>query len=726
MSKLSKFIRTFSISPRIALSKAYNSFTLQSENSRLRNEAFSRSSYSLLFSLSEYVSTSFSRFPDVNSLELNSDVIKRLADNILAHRFNLLGSGWVNINKNDNYSNQKFRNIFNREESEKIQGWISVNYKPIDWQLDFKSGYRWDESVWFKDIVFGKVKGADIKVPWELGRMQHLPVLAYSAFLAHNSHSGFDKNELYINEFRNEILDFIAFNPPGFGVQWHSSMDSAIRAVNWIISYDLFISAGFDFDEQFKSVFIRSIYEHGSHISGNLEWSSGMRGNHYLADLAGLLFISSFLPPTGEINSWFVYSVCGLIEEIFFQFLPDGSNFEASTNYHFLSTEIVLYSLALILSLPKDRFNILSGGQYPKLKLSGKKAGLMMMKEHLIFNDDKISFSSPLQQRLNDIIRFSLTLINQKGEIPQIGDNDSGRFLKLTPCFEINEINELQENYNSHYNIMSIISALTGNVMEFPGFNNQIEYQIFKDKIINKIEIPSLEKFIYNNKASVAYKNFGLYLLKNDKFELFIRCGHIGQMGKGGHSHNDQLSFVLNVNNLNFIVDPGTYVYTSYPYERNKFRSVKMHNTLWLKNSEQNVWQEDSVDDLFWFIGEKTKSKVLVFDNNHFSGEHYAYNKPHRREIEIDKNKLICSDICNNDAQKFISLHLAPDVKIENIEKQKVFVKLNEIEIMVSTGTGEIESYDYEFSLGYGLKQLSKEIRIMSNLKRINWEIEIK
>ena len=45
-------------------------------------------------------------------------------------------------------------------------------------------------------------------------------------------------------EFRDQVLDFIATNPPGFGIHWLRPDEIAIRVVNWLVARDLFV-AGF-------------------------------------------------------------------------------------------------------------------------------------------------------------------------------------------------------------------------------------------------------------------------------------------------------------------------------------------------------------------------------------------------------------------------------------------------------------------------------------------------
>ena len=136
------------------------------------------------------------------------------------------------------------------------------DYVPIDWQLDFKSGYRWNESTWCKDIRFGDTPGVDVKVPWELARMQHLPMLAWAYGLSDQGENGFQPASAYAQEFRNEILDFMATNPPRYGVNWYCAMDVGIRVVNWLVAHDLFLSFGVEFDHDFEVALTNSVCRH--------------------------------------------------------------------------------------------------------------------------------------------------------------------------------------------------------------------------------------------------------------------------------------------------------------------------------------------------------------------------------------------------------------------------------------------------------------------------------
>jgi hypothetical protein len=117
-----------------------------------------------------------------------------------------------------------------------------------------KSGYRWSAKKFYKDIKFGDKPGVDVKVPWGLSRMQHLPqlTLLYSSYHDKNSSIKYNK---YSQEFRNQILDFISTNPVGYGVNWACPMDVAIRAINWLVSYDIFSFSGVKYDSEFKIIF---------------------------------------------------------------------------------------------------------------------------------------------------------------------------------------------------------------------------------------------------------------------------------------------------------------------------------------------------------------------------------------------------------------------------------------------------------------------------------------
>ena len=174
-----------------------------------------------------------------------AEQVAGITANYLEHRFDLLGSGWVHVEhgmtcrglegyRYDSGSavvpdrdGQWLEGRINRANlpgAQGIWGQVDEGYKPIDWHLDFKSGHRWGEGTWHRDVRNGHQLGVDVKVPWELARMQHLLQLAWAYALADSG-----DQHIYLREFRNQVLDFIATNPPRYGVNWACPMECGIR-----------------------------------------------------------------------------------------------------------------------------------------------------------------------------------------------------------------------------------------------------------------------------------------------------------------------------------------------------------------------------------------------------------------------------------------------------------------------------------------------------------------
>ncbi|MYD87481.1 MAG: hypothetical protein F4Y14_15650, partial [Acidobacteria bacterium] len=289
---------------------------------------------------------------------------------------------------------------------------IDPAYRPIDWHVDFRSGYRWSPLTWYRRVPYGHRPGVDIKAPWELARMQHLPQLALAFGCARAGLTGFLPPARYRDEFRHQVLDFVATNPPRYGVNWRSAMEVAIRVANWLLARDLFLGCGARFDPDFEAVFKRSVREHGRHIAGNLERTPAWSNNHYLANLPGLIFVAAYSPPSRETARWWRVGIEGLAGEIDRQFLADGGHFEASTSYHALAVELVSYALALVCA--RERRAEKGTERHP----AGARSLLS---------------AAPVGERLGRMAEFMVHLTGPGGRIVQIGDHDSGRLFKLQP-----------------------------------------------------------------------------------------------------------------------------------------------------------------------------------------------------------------------------------------------------------------------------------------------------
>jgi uncharacterized heparinase superfamily protein len=124
---------------------------------------------------------------------------------------------------------------------------------------------------------------------------------------------------------------------------------------------------------------------------------------------------------------------------------------------------------------------------------------------------------------------------------------------------------------------------------------------------------------------------------------LIVDCAEVGMRGRGGHGHNDVLSFELFLNGINVVTDCGAYLYTASREWRNRFRSTAFHNTVQVDDEELNrflhpneLWRlrYDGVPaGISWQPGA---------EQDYFRGSHRGYERlsnpvVHTREILFHK-----------------------------------------------------------------------------------------
>jgi len=610
---------------------------------------------------------------EVSKLELSGIEIEK-ADELyrmyMNHRFDLLGSGWMQVGYASNAKGfqqykydvpnivtdkkgdflEKLINKSNLPTSKKIWSMLSDEYVPIDWQKDYISGYRWDNGRWYRPQVVADKLGGDIKVPWELGRMQHLPRLAWMSLM-------FPERQGEIQqEFCNQIIDFGATNPPRYGVNFVCTMDIGIRTANVALAYSMFKNQGVTFSNEFEEFICSFLFEHCEHIRNNLEWSKFLTSNHYFADIAGLLYGCAVLPKCAKRDKWLRFAAEEINNEILKQFHKEGSNGEGSTAYHRLTSEMAVYSVAFI-------FYLNNHGE--RLRLDEDVLGII--------------------KRAGE---FSNNITRPDGMFTQIGDNDSGLFFRLSITGELTNVGKTKEKYGNLENYVPIsedenyldenmndartfISAVSGmyetELLSEAKEKYPLEYSFIRQLVKEKIIVNDYEKAIRIEDSTVddeelvweseyvisgkginlledakwiCYQQFGIYIFKGKNIYLCVNASDNGQKGNGGHAHNDKLSFELFLGENCIFEDCGTYVYTSHPELRNEFRSVRCHNTIYV-GMEQNEY-----NGLFAMYS-RSKCRILHLSENMIEVEVCYGEIIHRRKFVVDMEKLIIYDKCN-------------------------------------------------------------------------------
>lgn len=560
----------------------------------------------------------------------------------LEQRFDLLGSGWrrvVHGTRCEGFEGHRYEaprirtdpnGIWlegqvsgpNLEPARAVWRLLDPGYRPVDWHLDFRSGYRWSPLSWYRAVLYAHLPGVDVKVPWELARMQHLPQLALAFGCARAGLPRFLPAGRYRDVFRNQVLDFVATNPPRYGVNWNSTMEVAIRVANWLLAYDLLRAFGAEWDTGFEEVFVRSVREHGRHIAANLERSPVRRNNHYLANLAGLIFAAAYLAPSRETAAWWRTAAGGLAGEIEHQFLADGGHFEASTSYHAFAAETAVYGVAMVFAR-RRRDNLAAGAAPPAESMPAE-------------------LPHSLAGTLGRMGEFLVHTTKPGGRSAQIGDHDSGRLFKLGPRPRIrrdlgSESARTPALDEEHLDVGHAVAAINGLLgrTDLAGWcgGGRLEESLVAGlagetpwrAAGRSPEPPRAERIalalgagfealcerlraapaadcspvvlvapgasLLDGLRAWAYPDFGAYVLRSDRLFLCLRAGGFPHRGAAGHAHADQLAIEVCIDGVGWIEDPGSYVYTADPAQRNRYRSSCAHFVPYLLEGEPELWR---------------------------------------------------------------------------------------------------------------------------------------
>jgi hypothetical protein len=551
------------------------------------------------------------------------------------------------------------------------------NYKLIDWHKDFRSDYVWEESQFYLNVKVAPEPGVEIKIPRELSRFQHIGLLA-SGSLSESSH-----------EFLLEVLDWIVSNPYGYGVNWGCTMDVALRAINWIWGLRFFGQAIESYPEIISKLKI-SLHQHGCFIENNLEYYESSTGNHYLSNIAGLIYIACAFPEFPESDRWLLFGLQELVSEMNREVYNDGASHEGSTNYHRLVAELFLSSAAMAERLPLTRRSRLRSVEPNQHKV--RPALRNATKTLLNLDDDGRIFPKEFYISLSRMADFTESLVKPNGLVPQIGDNDSARVHKLIPDPKYNLLN--------HGSLIAGIRKLLGQPLSSSELDNYEANLLSGGMDLEQIGNPA--KLTDNT----LHKDAGIAIMRKNKVFLLVTCGQNGQNGRGGHNHNDKLSFELNINGLDIIVDGGCPIYTADPKIRNKFRGTAAHSTLMAGGQEQDKWS-DSMHGLF-VLRERSFPR-LELDGNIIKGEHFGYTVKHRRKFELLDNSLNIEDKMNDERDRKIWFNFHPEITCEIISSNanSLIAELNHINglsiFIEMDGASNPQIADGSYSEGYGI-----------------------
>lgn len=544
----------------------------------------------------------------------------------------------------------------------------------IEWARDPLSGYVWPLD-YHGDINLMRGDGSDARVLWELNRLGHFVTLARAYFITND--------ERYGAEFFSQLRSWDEQNPYGRGANWTCAMEVALRSMNLIAAFHVFRHSP-QFDNDLLEPLLRLFQEHGNYIVDHDEFSHIATSNHYLSDLAGMLWLGNFLPEFRDSEYWSNVGSVDLLLEMDKQVLPDGADYEASTGYHRFVLELFLYSFV-----------------FQRLNEDGIEP-----------TEDDIPAES--WNKLHQMLIYVRSYLRPDGFAPLIGDTDSGQVLPMR-----------RHRADDHAYLLAIGAV----VFNDPGLKLAgVEPPEELFWILGEDGVRAFQAMSASDKygGSRVFTNAGTYIMRQDDLYLCFNASDAGINGRGSHGHNDVLSIEVSAGGRAFIIDPGTYVYSADLAKRHEFRSTAYHSTVQIDGLEQNTTRVD----VPFVIGNEAKPRVLEWktsdDFDKVVAEHCGYPVTHRRTVTFDKREcfwLIDDEFVGDGEHVYEArFHFAPglDVNVNGaeVEASGLVVALLNLEV-----EPVLESRPVSRDYGEMSDAVAACWRIEGTVSRLSWKV---
>ncbi|MAT79143.1 MAG: hypothetical protein CMD13_00185 [Flavobacteriales bacterium] len=219
-------------------------------------------------------------------------------------------------------------NILKKSEVELLGKVINIGWPP-KWETE-ETGI-WSKESSSKIRYYGKDITSDIKIIWELHRLQWMPSI--SAYYAENS------DEEGMEELLEIIVNYIQSHPFGRTISWMEGIEITLRTISIIETLS------------YMKEFVTNNPKIGiinSYLAINAVWlekhlSEKWRrnNNHLLLELVGLTILGEYLRWHPDSNKWIEKGSSKLLDELKKQ-TYGKRNWEPTTAYHRFVTESLL------------------------------------------------------------------------------------------------------------------------------------------------------------------------------------------------------------------------------------------------------------------------------------------------------------------------------------------------------------------------------------------------
>jgi len=383
----------------------------------------------------------------------------------------------------------------------------------------------------------------DIKHLWELNRHLELVSLAQAYRLT--------GDRAHLDTIRTLLESWMRQCPYLRGPNWCSSLEVAIRLINWHLAYVIGGGAASPLFEgaegrRFRDEWLRSIHLHNRFVMGHLSTYASSSNNHLIGEAAGVFAACCTWPCWPESRKWRDDARAILEREMRRQVYPDGVDKEQTTWY-----QQFVASLFLVAGL------------------AGRRAG--------------IAFTPAYWQSLGRMIEFVSAMLDVGGNMPMIGDADDGLAFALEP----------RQALDPFRSLLGAGAVLFDDELwrsQARGHMTTAEWLCGGVEPLRELAPQSS----YRRGDRFAFPDGGYYVLGRglgtpDEVRAVVDAGPLGFLSIAGHGHADCLSVTLSVRGREQLVDPGTYVYHSDRRWRDYFRGTAAHNTVRIDGEDQSV-----------------------------------------------------------------------------------------------------------------------------------------
>ncbi len=411
------------------------------------------------------------------------------------------------------------------------------------------------EIPWRRDLVHGKETGlrhwtaipsldlkaaGDSKIVWEPNRHQHFFTLGQAWLLT--------GEERYAEECLAQFEHWQRENPYARGINWASSLEVAFRAWSWLWTLNL-LAGSAALNGQRIAQLTLAMSQAARFIAENLS-TYFSPNTHLLGEGFALYAIGGLLPELRGAAEWRASGRRILEAEMTNQVRPDGTHMEQSTYYHRYATDFFLCAAILA-----ER----NGEAFP------------------------VAWRARLE-KMCEVIQHCML---PSGLQPMMGDADGGRLL----AFDTADVNDAR-------------GVLSTAAMYFHRPDFQRAAGELREETLWLLGADAAREFdspqsVAPHETSRAFADGGLCVTRSGwdarAHVLLFDAGPQGMPGCA-HGHADALSVVCSADGIDWLVDPGTHVYTASAASRDFFRSTRAHNTVVVDGQDQ----ADRVDTFKW------------------------------------------------------------------------------------------------------------------------------